>query len=155
MRRCRPLLVFPATLCIGLAACSSPAEPDWGAVQAQADAFIEAASTSEDSLGAGTWRAAPSEEVPSDGVTLDYPSAVRVEGIRAVCFGSGEANFGAMVLTESSWTAIDPVVLTCDGESRTVSLDAPFERINAISLNGRGEDNAAVLLAAAVEGSTE
>ena len=55
----------------------------------------------------------------------------------------------------SSWTAIEPVVLTCDGEPRTVSLDAPFERVNAISLNGRGEDNAAVLIATAVEGFTE
>lgn len=155
MRQRRYLIVFPAAISIGLTSCTSPSEPDWEFVQPQADAFIEAAATSANSLGAGTWRAAQSEETPSDGVTLDYPSEVRIEGIRAVCFGSGEANFGAMVRAESSWTAIDPVALTCDGEPRTVSLDAPLKGINAIRLNGRGEDNAAVLIAAAVEGSPE
>jgi len=71
------------------------------------------------------------------------------------CFGGGEASFGAMVRAESSWSAIDPVALTCDGEPRTVSLDAPFEHINAIRLNGRGEDNTGVLIAAALTGATQ
>ena len=154
MRRRRYLLVIPATLSIGLASCTPPAEPDWNAAQVEADDFIETARTSGDFLGAGTLRATQDGEVPLDGegITLDYPSEVRIEGISVACFGGGEASFGAMVRAESSWSAIDPVALTCDGEPRTVSLDAPFEHINAIRLNGRGEDNTGVLIAAAVSG---
>jgi len=157
MRRCRNLLVIPATISIGLVSCTSPPEPDWVAAQAQADAFIETARTSGDFLGAGTLRATQDSEVPLDGegITLDYPSEVRVDGIRAVCFGGGEATFGLLVRAESSWAGIDPLALTCDGEPRTVSLDAPFEHISAIRLNGRVEDTAGALIAAALTGVTQ
>lgn len=157
MRQRRYLLVIPATLSVGLASCTSPPEPDWEAAQAQAAAFIETAGTSGDFLGAGTLRATQDGEVPLDGegITLDYPSEVRVDGFRAVCFGGGEATFGLLVRAESSWSGIDPLVLTCDGEPRAVSLDAPFEHINAIRLNGRVEDSAGVLIAAAVTGAAE
>ena len=157
MRRRRYLLVIPATLSVGLASCTSPPAPDWEGAQAQADAFIETAGTSEDFLGAGTLRATQDGEVPLDGegITLDYPSEVRVDGFRAVCFGGGEATFGLLVRAESSWSGIDPLVLTCDGEPRTVSLDTPFEHINAIRLNGRVEDTAGALIAAALTGVTQ
>ncbi|MCC3282886.1 hypothetical protein [Arthrobacter caoxuetaonis] len=155
MHRRRYLLVIPATLSIGLASCTSPAEPDWDTAQAQADAFIETAATSESSLGAGTWRATQSEEVPFDGVTLSYPAEARIEGISVACFGGGEASFGAMVRAESSWSGIDPFTLTCDSQPRTVPLAAPLEQINAIRLSGGVEDSAGAVIAAAVTGTTE
>ena len=155
MRRRRYLLVIPATLSVGLASCTSPPEPDWVAAQAQTDAFIETARTSGDFLGAGTLRATQDSEVPRGGeaITLDYPSEVRVDGIRAVCFGSGEATFGLLVRAESSWEVIGPPALTCDGEPRTVPLDEPLERINALRLNGQIQDDAGAVIAAAVTGS--
>lgn len=90
-----------------------------------------------------------------EGITLDYPSQVRVDSIRAVCFGGGEASFGAAVRTDSAWSAIDPVTLICDGEPHTVPLAAPLEHINAIRLNGRVEDGAGALIAAALTGATQ
>lgn len=157
MRRRRYLLVLPIVLSTGLASCSSPAEPDWNATQAQADAFHEAARTSGNFLGGGTLRAMQHDAVLMDdeGITLDYPSEARIEGISVACFGGGEASFGVTVRAESSWTGMDFMTLACDGEPRTVPLDEPFERINAVRFNGQIQDGAGAVIAAALTGVSQ
>ncbi|MEB7505422.1 hypothetical protein [Arthrobacter koreensis] len=158
MRR-RYLLVLPATLSIGLVSCTASPEPDWEAAQAQADAFTTAASAGAGYLGGG-WRAEQNEEVHGElheeqGVTLDYASEVRIDGISVACFGDGEAGFGVMVRTESLWTGLDPITLACNSEPHTVPLAAPLERINGIRLNGFFEGGPGAVITAAVTGASE
>ena len=116
---------------------------------------METEAASADSLGAGTWRAMRHDAVLMDdeGITLDYPSEARIEGISVACFGGGEASFGTTVRAGSSWTGLDFMTLACDGEPRTAPLDEPLERINAIRLNGHIQDGSGAVIAAAVTGT--
>ncbi|KFF60038.1 hypothetical protein JF66_07075 [Cryobacterium sp. MLB-32] len=89
-------------------------------------------------------------------MTLTYPSEVRIDGISVVCFGAGEALFGATVRSGSSWIgSVDSITLTCDGEVHTVPLSVPLERINAIILNGTVEKGAGAVIAAVITGAAE
>lgn len=155
MRRRRYLLVLPIVLSTGLASCSSPPDSEWEAAQAEADTFLEAASTSENFLGGGTLRALEHDAVRMDdeGITLDYPSEARIDGISVACFGGGEASFGSTVRAGSAWTGLDFMTLACDGEPRTAPLNEPLERVNALRLNGQIQDGAGAVIAAAITGT--
>lgn len=157
MRHRRSVLVISVALSVCLSSCASPPEPDWQAAYSQATAFTEAASTSASFLGAGSLLAVPNSEVRLDdpGVTLAYPSEVRVDDISVACFGDGEAQFGVTVRTASSWTSMDSITLNCDSEVHTVPFSAPFERVNAISLNGIVEEGAGAVIAAVITGVVE
>ena len=63
--------------------------------------------------------------------------------------------FGLLVRAESSWEVISPPALTCDGEPRTVPLDEPLERINAVRFNGQIQDGAGAVIAAALTGVSQ
>ena len=150
-------LAIAAAITIGISSCAAPSEPDWEAAQSEADSFTEAASAGGSFLGSGILRATQNAEAPFDGrgVTLTYPSEVRIDSISAACFGGGEVSFGVTVRTDSTWTGVAPIALTCDSEARTVPLAAPLDRINAISLNGGVEKGAGALIAAVVTGVTD
>lgn len=155
MRRRRYLLVLPVVLSTALASCSSPPEPALQAAQAQADAFVESEAASANFLGAGSFLALQHDAVPlpDEGITLDYESDARIEGVNVACFGGGEASFGASVRTGSSWTGLDVMTLACDGEPRTAPLNEPLERVNALRLNGQIQDGAGAVIAAAIMGT--
>ena len=157
LRQHRSLLVFPVVLAVTLSGCASSPEPDWEAAQSQADSFTEASSTSASFLGAGSLHAMqdPPAAFGEGGVTLSYPSAVRVDEISVACFGDGEARFGVSVRVGSSWTGSDSITLACGSEVHTLPLSAPLEAINAISLNGTVEKRAGAVIAAVITGTAE
>lgn len=115
---------------------------------------MDAAEGAEGFLGAGSLRLSPEDPPPSDdeGVTLDYPSGVTIEGLRVVCFGAGVTNFSFATRTGASWAGSESIEVECDGTERAVELRGPIEGVNAVRLNGALMDGLGAIVAASVSG---
>ncbi|WAB85208.1 hypothetical protein OVN20_06590 [Microcella daejeonensis] len=163
MRRSLALISASAALALGLTACVGPPEPDWRALEPEANAFVESGTRSPDSLGGGSFRARRDDAGPDDlsddddaRLMLGYASDVRIDAVTMACFGGGEARLGLSTRSGSTWTGQGTALtVVCDGTQHGVPIDAPVQGVNAIQLSGVIADGPGGIVAGVVRGSTE
>lgn len=163
VRRSLALISTSAVLALGLAACVGPAEPDWRALEPDANAFVESGTRSPDSLGGGSFRALRDNASPDDGLDEDdarlilgYASDVRIDAVTMACFGGGEARLGFSTRVGSTWTGHSGgSTVTCDGVAYVVPIDEPIQGVNAIDLAGVIASGPSGIVAGVVNGAAE
>lgn len=157
MRIRHAALVPLAALAICLTACTARAEPDLRAAEEQASEFAAQAEAGNAFLGAGSLSLNSQDTAPSDdeGVTLTYPSEMRVDEVRVACFGEGKVSFGYAVRIDSSWLGDESVDVACDGVENVLTPLEPFEDVTAVNLNGILVEGPGAVLVAVVSGAGE
>lgn len=158
----RFLITATTGLALALSSCA-PSDPDWRALERDANAFVESGTRSPDYLGGGSFRALRDDASPDLGSDEDdarlifgYDSDVRIDAVTMACFGGGEARLGYITRSGSTWTSQGTgLTVICDGTQHGLPIDEPVRNVNAIQLSGVVADGPDGIVAGVVNGTDE
>lgn len=137
----RPAALALVGLVLLLPACSSPPA---GASEDEIAAWMDRspdASAGDRNLGEATGRSTVADDAvptPGEGISLEYPEPVRLDGVRLSCLGGGTLDFALSVATTAGTTEQTVAAVPCDEEPHEQA--APATGVTSVRVDASGAD---------------